>query len=163
MAKVSPIPPGYHTITPYITVTDTREAIEFYKRAFGAEEIYTMPGPDGKIIHAEIKIGDSIVMISDEYPDFGARAPVSVGCNTQSLMVYVPDVDASFERAVQAGAEPRRPVENMFWGDRYGQVTDPYGHKWQLATHVEDLTPEEIERRQAEFFAKMSAGSSSAA
>jgi PhnB protein len=159
MAKVPPIPPGYHTVTPYITVTNSNEAIEFYKRAFGAEEIMRMAGPGGAIIHAEIKIGDSVVMLSDEWPNSGAKAPINAGCTTQSLMVYLPDVDASFDRAVKAGAKTTQPVQDMFWGDRTGQVTDPYGHKWMLATHIEDVQPADMERRQREFFAKMKAAS----
>lgn len=159
MAKVSPIPPGYHTVTPYITVTNANEAIDFYKRAFGAEEIFRMPGPGGKVMHAEIKIGDSVIMLSDEFPEMGAKSPVTAGCTTGSLMVYVPDVDVSYDRAVKAGAKATHPLENMFWGDRYGQVTDPYGHKWQLATHVEDVSPAEIEQRQQEWMKKMKAAS----
>ncbi|HYH00244.1 MAG TPA: VOC family protein [Terriglobales bacterium] len=159
MANVSPIPAGYHSVTPYIIVTDSNEAIEFYKRAFGAEEIMRMPGPGGRIIHAEIRIGDSVVMLSDEYPDMGNKAPINAGCTTAALMVYVPDVDASYAKAVAAGAKSAMPVENMFWGDRYGQVIDPYGHRWSLATHVEDLSPAEMEQRQQEFFAKMKAAS----
>jgi PhnB protein len=155
MANVPPIPPGYHTVTPYITVTNAREAIDFYKRAFGAEELFVMGGPGGKVMHAEIKIGDSVVMLSDEHPEFGAKAPVTAGCTTAALMIYVPDVDASFERAVKAGAKTGMPVQDMFWGDRYGQVIDPYGQKWSIATHVKDLSPEEMERGQKEWMANM--------
>ena len=121
-----------------------------------------MNAPDGRVVHAEIKIGDSVVMLSDEYPERGARAPISAGCCTQSLMLYVPDVDASYDRAIKAGAKAGSPLENMFWGDRYGQVIDPYGHKWQLATHIEDVSPAEIEKRQKEFFARMTAGGTAA-
>lgn len=159
MAKVPPIPPGYHTVTPYITVTNSAEAIDFYKRAFGAEETFRMNGPGGKVVHAEIKIGDSVIMLSDEWPNSGAKAPVNAGCCTQTLMVYVPDVDAYYDRAVKAGANSSRPVEDQFWGDRSGQVTDPYGHRWMLSTHVEDVSPADMERRQREFFQKMSAAS----
>jgi PhnB protein len=159
MAKVTPIPPGYHSVTPYISVTNANEAIEFYKRAFGAEEIMRMAGPGGKIMHAEIKVGDSPIMLSDEYPEMGVKAPITAGCTTATLMVYVPDVDASYVKAVEAGAKATMPIQDMFWGDRYGQVTDPYGHRWSLATHVEDVSMEEMERRQQEFFAKMKAAS----
>lgn len=159
MAKVSPIPTGYHTVTPYITVTNSAEAIEFYKKAFGAEEHFRMAGPDGKIMHAEIKIGDSVIMMSDEWPNMGVKAPVNAGCVTASLMIYVPDVDASYERAINAGAKPGQPVQDMFWGDRYGQVYDPYGHRWSIATHVEDVAPAEMEKRQQEWMAKMKAAS----
>lgn len=159
MAKVPPIPTGYHSVTPYIIVTDSNQAIDFYKRAFGAEEIMRMPGPGGKIIHAEIRIGDSVVMLSDEYPEMGNKAPINAGCNTAALMVYVPDVDASYAKAVAAGAKGAMPIQDMFWGDRYGQVTDPYGHRWSLATHVEDVSPADMQRRQEEFFAKMKAAS----
>lgn len=159
MAKVSPIPTGYHSVTPYITVTNSNEAIEFYKRAFGAQEIMRMSGPGGRIIHAEIRIGDSVVMLSDEHPEMNIKAPVTAGCNTATLMIYIPDVDASYAKAVAAGAKATMPIQDMFWGDRYGQVTDPYGHRWSLATHVEDVSPAEMERRQEEFFAKMKAAS----
>jgi PhnB protein len=150
------IPDGYHAITPALTVHDGAQAIDFYKRAFGAQEVMRMPGPDGKgVMHAELKIGDSTFMLSDEQPEMGCRAPTSVGGPTGYLYVYVPDVDAAFEQAVDAGAKVLMPVTDMFWGDRFGQVEDPSGHRWGLATHTEDLTPEEIGRRQREFFASM--------
>ncbi len=155
MAKTSYIPTGYHNVVPYITCNNAAESIEFYKRAFGAEELYRMPTPDGKIMHAEIKIGDSVIMLSDEFPAMGAKSPLSAGCNTASLMVYLPDVDASYDRAVKAGAKAAKPPENTFWGDRYGQVIDPSGHRWSLATHVEDVAPAELEKRSREFMAKM--------
>jgi PhnB protein len=155
MAKTSYIPAGYHTVTPYITVDNAAEAIDFYKRALGAEEVYRMPGPGGKVMHAEIKIGDSVIMLSDEFPNSGMQSPNHAGCNTASLMIYMPDVDASYDRAVKAGAKSTKPVEDMFWGDRYGQIMDPFGHRWSLATHVEDLSPAEIEKRQKEFMNKM--------
>jgi len=159
MAKVPPVPPGFHTVTPYITVTKSAEAIDFYKRAFGAEEVFRMDGPGGKVIHAEIKIGDSVIMLSDEWPNSGVKAPINAGCCTASLMIYLPDVDASYTQAVNAGAKSTMPVEDQFWGDRAGQVTDPYGHKWMLATHVEDVSPADMERRQQEYFEKMRAAS----
>ena len=156
MAKVKSIPDGYRTITPYITVRGAAHAIDFYKRAFGAEERERMPGPDGKsVMHAELKIGDCIVMISDEQPG-GCRAPLSVGAPTSYLYLYVPDVDKTFNQAVRAGAKVVMPVSDMFWGDRFGQVEDPSGHRWGLATHKEDVRPDDMAKRAKEFFAKMS-------
>ena len=149
-----PIPEGYHTVTPYLTIRDAARAIEFYKRAFGAEELMRMPGPGGKgVMHAEVKIGDSIVMLSDESPNSSCRAPQTLGGATSSQFVYVLDVDSAFKRAVEAGAKVSMPPIDMFWGDRFGKLTDPFGHEWGLATHTEDLTPEEISQRAAAFFA----------
>jgi PhnB protein len=157
MAK--PIPDGYHTVTPYLIVKGAGEAIEFYKKAFGAEELFRMPGPDGRgVMHAEIRIGDSVIMLADEFPDRGYLSPLARGGATSSLLLYVEDVDASFARAIAAGATEKMPVSDMFWGDRYGQVSDPFGHDWSIATHKEDVAPEDMARRQQEFFAKMSAG-----
>jgi uncharacterized glyoxalase superfamily protein PhnB len=154
MAKA--IPDGYHTLTPALTVKDGAKVIEFYKHAFGAKEVMRMLGPDGKtLMHAEIKIGDSTFMLGDEQPGMGCQAPTTVGGPTSSLYVYVPDVDAAFKQAVGAGAKVIMPVTDMFWGDRYGQVEDPAGHRWGLATHKEDVPPEEMQKRQKEFFAKM--------
>ena len=154
MAK--PIPEGFHSVTPSITVRDGGQAIEFYKRAFGAQELVRFPGPDGKsLMHGELKIGDSIVMLNEEMPDKNVRAPVSTGAPTGALYVYVPDVDNAFKRAVDAGAKVLMPVTDMFWGDRLAQVEDPSGHRWSLATHKEDVSPEEMDRRGREFFAKM--------
>lgn len=158
--SVNPIPEGYHSVTPHIVLDDCTKAIEFYVRAFGAEKLLAMPGPMGKIVHAEIKIGDSIVMMSDEMPPMPGqpgifRAPKAAGLATGALFVYVRDTDASFDRAIKAGCTVRTPVSDMFWGDRYGQVIDPFGHTWALASRVEDLSPKEIARRQNEFFAKM--------
>ena len=147
---------GYQTVTPALTVRNGAEAIEFYKEAFGAEEIMRVPGPDGKsIMHAEIRVGTSRIMLGDEAPAMGCLAPVSLGGPGGSLYVYVPDVDAAFKQAVAAGAKALMPVTDMFYGDRFGQVEDPSGHRWGLATHVEDLAPEEMARRQREFFASM--------
>ncbi|HYO53480.1 VOC family protein [Archangium sp.] len=148
-AKVQPIPKGYHVITPSIVVRGAVEAIEFYKKAFGAKEVSRMPGPDGKILHAEIKIGDSRVMLGDEYPDMGLSSPQTVGGTASSLMIYTRDVDALFNQAVAAGAKVSMPVSDVFWGDRYGKVTDPFGHQWQLATHKENVPPKEMARRAA--------------
>jgi PhnB protein len=153
MAK--PIPDGYHTITPALTVKDGGQAIEFYKRALGAEEIMQIPGPDGRLMHAEMKIGDSRFMLGEEMPDQGCRAPASVGAVSSSLYIYVQDVDKAFRRAVEGGAKALMPPTDMFWGDRFGQVEDPSGHRWGLATHKEDPSPEEMARRQKEFFAQM--------
>ncbi|MEX2223906.1 MAG: VOC family protein [Candidatus Rokuibacteriota bacterium] len=150
-----PVPDGYHTVTPALIVKDGAEAIAFYKRAFGAQEIMRMDGPDGRTVHAEIQVGDSRIMLSDEMPDMGCLSPASVGGPTSSLYLYVPDVDSAFQRAVTAGAKVLMPVADMFWGDRFGQVEDPSGHRWGLATHVEDPSPEEIARRHREFVASM--------
>ena len=158
MANVKPVPDGYHTLTPGFTVKNAAAAIEFYKKAFGAEEIFRMNSPDGKVAHAEIRIGDSIFMLNDEFDMPGcARSPQSLGGTTFGLFIYTTEVDAAFERAVKAGAEVRMPVQDMFWGDRYGQLADPFGHIWSIATHKEDLTPQQIEERAKEFYAKMSA------
>jgi uncharacterized glyoxalase superfamily protein PhnB len=147
---------GYQTVTPALTVRNGAEAIAFYKKAFGAEEIMRVPGPDGKsIMHAEIRVGTSRIMLGDEAPSMGCLAPVTLGGPGGSLYVYVPDVDAAFKQAVAAGAKALMPVTDMFYGDRFGQVEDPSGHRWGLATHVEDLAPEEMARRQREFFASM--------
>jgi len=154
MAK--PIPDGYHTVTPGLTVKNGAAMIEFYKRALGARELMRIPGPDGThLMHAEIEIGNSKIMLSDESPEMGCRAPASVGGVTSSLYVYVEDVDKAFRRAVEAGAKALMPPADMFWGDRFGQVEDPSGHRWGLATHTEDPTPEEMARRQKEFYAQM--------
>ena len=125
------------------------EAITFYKNAFGAKEKTRMPGPDGKLMHAELVIGDSVVMLSDEFPDMGSKAPQTLGGSASSLLIYTRDVDALFERAVSAGAKVQMPVADMFWGDRFGKVEDPFGHIWQLATHKEELTPREMQKRMA--------------
>jgi uncharacterized glyoxalase superfamily protein PhnB len=147
MAKVRPVPEGHHTVAPYLIVEDATAAIEFYTRAFGAAELFRMPGPDGRIMHAEVLVGDSPVMLSDANPEMGAEPPSAFKGSPVSLFLYVPDVRALFERAVAAGAEVRVPISDMFWGDRYAQVTDPFGHTWQMATHIEDVAPEELGRR----------------
>jgi PhnB protein len=154
------IPRGYHTITPHLTVRGAADAIDFYKRAFGARERGRMPLPDGRtIMHAELQIGNSIVFLADEFPDMGCRAPQSLGGSTGALHLYVKDVDRAFQRAVAAGAEVRMPVADMFWGDRYAKVADPFGHEWGLATHKKDLSAREIGRRADAFFSRMGAGS----
>jgi PhnB protein len=152
--KVTPVPAGFHTATPYLVVRDAARAIEFYKQAFGAKEIFRMPAPDGKIMHGEIQIGDSRVMLSDECPDMGSKSPQALNGSPVSIFLYVEDVDAVFKNAVAAGAKPTAPVQDMFWGDRYGKVTDPFGHQWQIATHKEDVSPHEMEKRSAAAFSK---------
>jgi PhnB protein len=150
MANVKPIPEGYPRVTPYLCVDGADAAIQFYGQVFGSTERMRMPGPDGKIGHAEIQIGDSVVMLSDELPDMGAMSPKSLGGTPVTLSVYVEDVDTAFGRAVQAGATALRPVEDQFYGDRSGQFEDPFGHRWNVASHVEDVSPEEMERRVAQ-------------
>ena len=146
---------GFRTVTPYLTVKGAAQAIEFYKRAFGAQEVQRMNGPDGKtVMHAEIKIGDSIVMLADEFPQ-GSRSPQTLGGTTAGIFLYVPDVDSAFKKAVDAGAKATMPPADMFWGDRFGKLADPFGHEWSMATHKEDLTREEIEKRGKAFMASM--------
>jgi len=146
----SAIPQGYHSITPSVVVDDAAKALAFYREAFGATETYRLPMGD-KIGHAEIQIGDSRLMLSDEYPEWDALGPRARGGATGSFLIYVPDADAAVERAVKAGAKVLQPVENQFWGDRMGTVADPFGHKWMLGTHVEDVPPEEMQRRGEEW------------
>jgi PhnB protein len=143
---VKPIPEGYHSVTPYLVVDDAKAAIDFYTRAFGAREKFRMPMGD-RIGHAEIIIGDSVVMLADEFPEQGHLGPKSRGGPTASLMLYVQDVDSAFRQALDAGATEQRPVENQFWGDRMGTLVDPFGHMWSLATTVEEVSPEEMQRR----------------
>jgi PhnB protein len=146
--KVKPVPDGYHTVTPYLIVDDGAKALEFYTRAFGAQELFRMDN-GGKIGHAEIQIGDSRIMLADEHPEIGARAPRSVGGTPVSLMLYVDDCDAWVARAQQAGATITQPLEDKFYGDRMGGIEDPFGHKWHIGTHKEDVSPEEMQRRAA--------------
>jgi PhnB protein len=153
---VKPVPEGLHPVTPYIVVTPAVEAIEFYKKAFGAVEVCRMPGPDGKtVMHAEIKIEGSSIFLGDQFPGMN-QSPKSLGGTTFSIMVYTPDVDATFGQAVAAGAKGDMPPADTFWGDRYAKLTDPFGHNWAIATHIEDVTPEEMGRRAEEAFSKMS-------
>ena len=147
--SVKPIPDGYHTVTPYLIVKGAARALDFYKKAFGATELFRMPGPGGKIMHAEIKIGDSPIMLADEFPEMDARGPQSLGGTPVGLCLYVEDVDARFAKAVAAGGKVLRPVVDQFYGDRSGTVADPFGHKWTIATHKEDVSPEEMKRRMA--------------
>lgn len=144
--SVNPIPDGYHSVTPYLIVDDAEAALKFYREALGAEETVRMP-MGGKIGHAEIRIGNSMVMLSDEWPDMGALGPKTRGGATSSFVLYVEDADKAFDRAVKAGAKVDKPVENQFWGDRMGSVTDPFGHKWSFGSHVEDVSPEEMKQR----------------
>jgi len=153
MTTVQPIPTGFHTVTPHLVVYDAAAAIDFYKRAFGAEELTRMPGPDGKqIMHASIRIGDSIIMLGEECRDYGVNAPTSLGGSPVAIHLYVTDVDAVFERAVLNGASIVMPVSDMFWGDRYGTLTDPFGHRWSVATHVKDVTHEGMQKAMQEQF-----------
>ena len=145
--KVKPIPAGYHAVTPYLSIRAAAQAIEFYKKAFGAAEVMRMPGPDGKLGHAEIRIGDSRVMLSDEYPEMAFMGPQTRGGSTVHIHLYVKDVDATTARAVAAGAKLIRPIEDKFYGDRTGSIEDPFGHVWHLATHKEDLSMAELRRR----------------
>lgn len=147
------VPEGYHTVTPVLTLDDARKAIDWYKKALGAEELFVSPGPDGKIMHAEIRIGSSKIMLHDEV--MGEKGPKGLGGSPIGLWLYVEDCDALFNRAVQAGGEMKMPVADQFWGDRFGALKDPFGYTWSIATHKEDLTREEIEVRQAEFFEQM--------
>ena len=148
-SKPKPVPDGYHTATPYLIVKGAAQAIEFYKKAFGATELMRMAQPGGKIGHAEIKIGDSPIMLADESPEMGARSPQSFGGSPVSILLYVEDVDTIFSQAVAAGAKVQRPVADQFYGDRTGGIEDPFGHVWYIATHTEDVSPEEMRRRAA--------------
>ena len=147
MAK--PIPDGYPQVTPYLIVDGATAAIDFYRSVLGATERMRLPAPDDKIGHAELEIGDSLIMVADEYPDMDARGPRAVGGTPVSLHVYVENADAVFDRAVHAGAKALRPVEDKFYGDRSGEFEDPFGHRWSVATHVEDVPPDEMARRAA--------------
>jgi PhnB protein len=150
--KANPVPQGYHTVTPSIVVHDGAKALEFYRKAFGAEEKMRMPGPDGNIMHAEFRIGDSVIMLSDEMPDMGAKSPKAYGGTPVKFYLYVENVDAAWKRAIDAGAKQVVPLQDMFWGDRMGCVEDPFGHAWNLAQHVADPTPEEMQKGQEAFF-----------
>jgi len=152
--KAVPVPAGYHTVTPYLVCRGAANAIEFYKKAFGAKQKMIMSGPDGKVMHAEIRIGDSSVMLGDEMPQMGATAPQTIGGTAGSLFIYVKDVDKAFAQAIAAGATTEMPPTNMFWGDRYCKLADPFGHKWSMATHIEDVSPKEMARRGAAEMAK---------
>jgi PhnB protein len=150
MANAKPIPEGYPQVTPYLAVDGANRAIEWYSTVFGARERMRMGAPDGKVGHAELELGDSLLMLADEFPEMGMRSPKAVGGTPVTISLYVDDVDGVFERAVQGGAKPLRQVENQFYGDRVGSFEDPFGHRWSVATHVEDVPPDEMERRAAE-------------
>ena len=150
MADVNPIPDGYTRVTPYLHVDGASDAIDFYVKVLGAKERMRMPGPDGKLGHAELELGGSAIMLADEFPESDVRSPKSVGGTPVMLYVYVEDVDSVFDAAMEAGAKELRPVENQFYGDRSGQFEDPWGHRWNVATHVEDVPPDEMEKRAAE-------------
>jgi PhnB protein len=143
---VKPIPEGYHSVTPYLIISGAGKAIDFYKRAFGAQEVMRMADPSGKVGHAEIQIGDSKVMLADEFPEMGARGPQAFGGSPVGLCVYVEDVDTVFKRAIAAGAKEERPLQDQFYGDRSGTLIDPFGHKWTIATHIKDVSPEEMQQ-----------------
>jgi uncharacterized glyoxalase superfamily protein PhnB len=154
------VPAGYHTVTPAIIVRSAPDAIDFYKQAFNAEEVARMDGPDGSVMHAEIRIGDSVVMLGEENPQWGTKSPLSTNGNPGSLHIYVEDADAAFARALAAGATVRQPLEDAFWGDRYGKVTDPFGHEWGIATRVRELSPEEMRQAAEAWMAQASQQSS---
>jgi len=157
--QVNPIPTGYHSVTPMLTVREVDQAIDFYKRALGAEEQARFIGPDGKsIMHAELKIGNSIIMLGGEHAEKGCLGPQSLGGTPVSLYLYVEDADKAFHRATSAGAMATMPIADMFWGDRCGQFADPFGHKWSVATRKEDLSQHELQRRGEAFFAEMAKG-----
>jgi PhnB protein len=151
-----PIPEGYHSVTPYLAVDDAAQAIEYYKKAFGAKERMRMHAPDGKIGHAELEIGDALVMLSDPFPHASTRPPKELGGTSASVFMYVEDVDDVVKQAVNEGATLTMEVADQFWGDRFGTVTDPFGHVWSIATHVEDVPPEEMAERAKEAMAAMS-------
>ena len=148
-------PDGYHSITPYLIMDDASAAIEFYKTAFGATELMRLPGPGGKVMHAEIKVGDSPIMLADEFPEMGIRSAKSFGGSPVTLMIYTEDVDAMFAQAIAAGATEKKPLADQFYGDRSGTIEDPFGHSWTIATHTEDVSPEEIDRRFQEMMQQM--------
>jgi PhnB protein len=147
--SVKAIPDGYYSLTPYLVCKGAAKAIEFYAKVFGAQEMVRMPGPHGSIAHAEVKIGNSMLMLADENPERGHLSPESIGGSASSIMFYTDDVDQVFKRAVAAGAKAEMPPADMFWGDRMGNIVDPFGHKWAIATHKEDVSPEEMEKRMA--------------
>jgi uncharacterized glyoxalase superfamily protein PhnB len=154
-AQVKAVPAGFHTLTPHLTVRDADRALEFYKNALGAEVLHVARMPDGKVMHAGLRIGDSMLMLNEESPEYGALSPLSTGGTGVTIHIYTEDVDAAFKRAVSAGAQVKMPLMDQFWGDRYGMVADPFGHTWSIATHTKDMSPEEMQRAQDEAMAKM--------
>jgi PhnB protein len=155
MPEVKAIPTGFHTLTPHLTVRDADKALEFYKNALGAEVLHVARMPDGKVMHAGLRIGDSMLMLNEEFPEYGGLSPLSVGGTGVTIHIYTENVDEAFNRAVSAGANVAMPVMDQFWGDRYGMVTDPFGNKWSIATHSKDMSPEEMQRAMDEAMAKM--------
>lgn len=153
--RAKPVPTGFHTLTPHLIVRDADKALEFYKNALGAEVLGVARMPDGKVLHASLRIGDSMLMLNEEFPEYGGLSPLSVGGTGVTIHIYLENVDQAFNRVVDAGAKVTMPLMDQFWGDRYGMVTDPFGHKWSLATHIKDLSPEEMQRAQEEAMAKM--------
>jgi PhnB protein len=152
---VQPVPEGYHTVTPYLAVDDASAAIDFYQRAFGAKESARMSGPGDAVMHAELEIGDSRVMLSDPFPQASTKPPKELGGTSVSVFMYVEDIDAVYKQAVEAGASSLMEPDDMFWGDRFGSVLDPFGHSWTIATHIEDVPPEEMEERSKAWMAEM--------
>jgi PhnB protein len=153
--QVTAVPEGFHTLTPHLTVRDADKALEFYKHALGAEILHVARMPNGKVMHAGLRVGDSMLMLNEEAPEYGALSPLSTGGTGVTIHIYTDNVDAFFNRAVSAGAQVKMPVMDQFWGDRYGMVADPFGHTWSIATHTKDLSPEEMQRAQDEAMAKM--------
>ena len=153
MSSVKPIPAGHHTVTPYLSIKNGAQALEFYKKAFGAKEAYKLMLPDGRLGHAEIQVGDSVIMLADEFPEHGGKSPQTLGGSPVSIHLYVENVDSFFQKAVAAGAKARKPVSDQFYGDRSGQLEDPYGHLWWVATHKEDVSPDEMQKRVQAMFA----------
>ena len=152
---VQPVPEGYNTVTPYLAVPNAAEAIDFYTRALGAKERVRMPGPGDSIMHAELEIGDSLIMLSDPFPQASTKTPKELGGTSVNIFVYIEDIDALYKQAVDAGATSLMEPDDMFWGDRFGLVQDPFGHTWTIATHIEDVPPEEMQKRSEEFMASM--------
>lgn len=153
MSSVKPIPSAHHTVTPYLAIKNAAKALEFYKEAFGATESYKLMLPDGRLGHAEIRLGDSVIMLADEFPEYGGKSPATLGGSPVSIHLYVEDADAFFNKALAAGAKERKPVMDQFDGDRSGELQDPFGHLWWVATHKEDVTPEELQKRVQAMFA----------
>ncbi len=153
--QVKAVPPGFHTLTPHLTVRNAEQALEFYKNAFGADVLHVAHMPDGKVMHASLRIGDSMLMLNDEFPDYGTLSPLSTGGSAVTIHIYTENVDAAFNRAVSAGAQVKMPLADQFWGDRYGVVADPFGHKWSLGAHIKDMSPEEMQREQDRAIAAM--------
>ena len=153
--QVKAVPPGFHTLTPHLVVRNAEQALEFYKNAFGAEVLHVAHMPDGKVMHASLRIGDSMLMLNDELPDYGTLSPLSTGGSAVTIHIYTENVDAAFNRALSAGAQVKMPLADQFWGDRYGVVADPFGHKWSLGAHIKDMSPEEMQREQDRAMAAM--------